>query len=120
MDDKTLLERAARSYWAGEIDDVMSFYWSEQEDTIVYIHADNQDHNGNDVELLWLPHTEEHDCMRLAAKLQINIDFQDSSAWHRFADGRLIQEHWGGDFDPCYKKAVVRAAAAIGSAHEAQ
>ena len=71
--DRELLELAAKAYWAGEIDDVMSFHWDEQEAAIVYTHADNQDHNGNDVELLWTPLADDGDALRLAAKLKLNV-----------------------------------------------
>lgn len=67
--DRELLELAARAYWDGEIDDVMSFRWDEQEQAIVYIHSDNQDHNGNDVELVWNPLVDDGDALRLAVKL---------------------------------------------------
>jgi len=46
-------------------------------------------------------------------KLDINIDFVDKCAWKRH-QGKLIQEYWGGDYDPSYKHAIVRAAAEIG------
>ena len=71
--DRELLELAAKAYWAGEIDDVMSFHWDEQEAAIAYTHADNQDHNGNDVELLWNPLADDGDALRLAAKLKLNV-----------------------------------------------
>ena len=47
MNDRELLEMAAKAYWAEELDD-MSFRWCENECCILYIHADNQDHNGAD------------------------------------------------------------------------
>ncbi len=64
---------------------------------------------------LWNPLSEDGagDTLRLAEKLGINIDFADQCAWKRLGDGSLIQEFWGGDYPPCYRHAIVRAAAEI-------
>ncbi|HET8695765.1 MAG TPA: hypothetical protein VFM33_13920 [Aquabacterium sp.] len=74
MSDRELLEKAARAYWGDEVDDVMSFHWDEEEQAICYIHADNQDHNGNDTELLWIPLDDLGDAMRIAVKLGISVE----------------------------------------------
>lgn len=118
--DRELLELAAKAYWAGEIDDVMSFYWDEQESAISYTHADNQDHNGNDVELLWNPLIDDGDALRLAVKLGISLAFLYSQLMGGFKRGvsaRLMDievEEWGDDIEDVTRIAIVRAAAEIG------
>jgi hypothetical protein len=62
----------------------------------------------------WNPLTNDGDALRLAVKLRITIDSNDCCAWSRGHFG-LIQEFWGGDYDPCYRRAIVRAAAEIGA-----
>lgn len=61
----------------------------------------------------WMPLDDDGDALRLAVKLGISIDMEDQSAWLR-NDNRLIEEYWGGDYDPCYLRAIVRAASEIG------
>ena len=62
------------------------------------------------------PLTDDGDALRLAMKCGINISMDDCVAWYRLNDSSntLIEECWGGDYDPCYRRAIVRAAAAIG------
>ena len=74
MKDRKLLELAAMAYWGSEIGDVCSIRWLEEDQCIGYMHADKQDHNGNDVELCWNPLTDDGDAFRLAVKLRIDID----------------------------------------------
>ena len=64
----------------------------------------------------WQPLTDDGDALRLAVKCGINISMDDCVAWYRLNDSSntLIEECWGGDYDPCYRRAIVRAAAAIG------
>lgn len=62
---------------------------------------------------LWNPLTDDGDALRLAVKCGINIDMDDQSAWIR-RDGFFVQEYWGGDYPPCYRHAIVRAAASLG------
>ena len=118
--DRELLELAAKAYWAGEIDDVMSFYWDEQESAISYAHADNQDHNGNDVELLWNPLTDDGDALRLAVKLGISVAFLYSQLIGGFKRGVSARhmdievEEWGDDIEDATRRAIVRAAAELG------
>jgi hypothetical protein len=76
MTEKELLEAAAKAYWGDEIDDVCSIRWLEADQAIGYTHADNQDHNGQDVELLWDPLIYDDDAFRLAAKLKIDIHYE--------------------------------------------
>ena len=65
----------------------------------------------------WNPLTDDGAALRLAVKLDISIDFVDKCAWKRH-QGKLIQEYWGGDYDPSYKHAIVRVAAAIAEQEE--
>ena len=60
----------------------------------------------------WNPLNNDGDALRLAVKCGININMDDQSAWQRRkSDLSLIQEYWGGDYDPCYRRAIVRVAA---------
>jgi hypothetical protein len=76
MSDRSLLEDAARAYWGSEIDDVCSIEWDEADSCIAFIHADNQDHNGHDVAMLWNPATNSADSSELEALCRIDIE------WH--------------------------------------
>ena len=80
---------------------------------------ENKDDNGwlTGGERAWNPLTDDGDALRLAVQLGITIDMVDQAAWKLInAGSTLIQEYWGGDYDPCYRRAVVRAAAEIGKA----
>ena len=127
--DRELLELAAKAYFAQDVaDGVCSFRWDEKEDAIFYIHADNQDHNGNDVELLWIPHADDGDALRLAVTLGIDIEFRKGEVWayrHAFADGECFtaterladhQPENCGTGCRATRLAIVRAAAHIGEA----
>lgn len=118
MSDRELLELAAKAYWFGEIDDVMSFYWDEQESAISYTHADNQDHNGNDVELLWNPLTDDGDALRLAVKLELNVLIDGMVCVARTGLPRNlgVTESLSMDNYSAARRAIVRAAAEIGKA----
>ena len=63
-----------------------------------------------DVPNSWNPAESDTDAILLALKLGINIDAQERSVWHRQYDGKLFQDYWGGEYDPSWKKAVVRLA----------
>lgn len=72
MTDRELLELAAKANWSEDLDD-MSIRWGDIDDCILFIHADNQDHNGADREFRWDPLNEDADALRLAVKLAIEI-----------------------------------------------
>jgi len=117
MTDHDLLELAAKAYWAGEIDDVVSIEWSDADRGILYTHADNQDHNGIDRAYVWNPLTDDGDALRLAVKLQIDVKQHGYYvvAWFEggyFGTGKIPHEG-----DPCAatRSAIVKAAAAIAS-----
>lgn len=118
--DRELLELAAKAYWAGEIDDVVSVEWNEESQSIIYTHASNQDHNGNDVELLWNPLTDDGDALRLAVKLGISVAFLYSQLMGGFKRGVSARhmdievEEWGDDIEDVTRRAIVLAAAEIG------
>lgn len=114
--DRELLELAAKAYWADEIDDV-SIRWSEQDEAILYIHADNQDHNGNDREFVWNPRYNGDDALRLAAKLHIHITISDHgrTVCRQGNEFRSCINHDGDEFDATCL-AIVTAAAEIGKA----
>lgn len=123
MTDRELLELAAKAYWGEEIDDVCSVRWSENDNAIVYMHGDNQDHNGRDVELCWNPLEWDHDALRLAVKLEIVVTPPIVSMGYGQATAKIIKTQkqvveWGDKRDPhaATRRAIVRAAAEIGRA----
>jgi len=61
----------------------------------------------------WNPLNDDAQLMQLARELKISIDYHDCYAWHRFANGDLIQEFWGGECGT-EAEAIMRAAALIG------
>lgn len=117
MEDKELLEKAAKAYWGEEIDDVCSIRWLEDECGIGYTHGDNQDHNGIDREFLWNPLTEDGDALRLAVKLGIQIDPSDEM--YVFAGRDMDTTELGycecknDDAMAAIRRAITRAAAAM-------
>lgn len=124
MDDRELLELAAKAYWGDEIDDVCSVRWLDYDQCIGYTHGDNQDHNGTDVELRWDPLTDDGDALRLAVALNIDIDFQcpgveayRSRNHEESFDGvaMFCPHEDGADEYANTRRAITRAAAAIGA-----
>lgn len=117
MSDRELLEAAAKAYWGDEIDDVCSIRWLDADEAIGYTHGDNQDHNGQDVEWLWNPITDDGDCARMESKLEIDVNW----GLHRvIASERnspevseLYADH-NGDKGKARRYASVRAATTIG------
>ena len=79
MTDRELLELAAKAYFGNEIDDVVSVDWCDSDECIEFAHADNQDHNGNDVWFLWNPLTDDGDALRLAVKLHMQVSITTES-----------------------------------------
>lgn len=127
MTDRELLELAAKAYWGAEIDDTCSVRWSENDDAIVYMHGDNQDHNGRDVELVWNPLESDHDAFRLAVKLRIDFYIGDDGGIATYAGyfdpainnrQRFAIEKHGADDFAATRRAIVRAAAEVGKAME--
>lgn len=118
MTDKELLELAAKAFWGSEIGDTCSVRWSEKDESICYMHGDNQDHDGRDVELCWNPLDWYHDALQLSVKLGISIEYV------RDSDGRIIGATTNGHEFECVNaadpgaatcRAIVRAAAEIGA-----
>lgn len=131
--DRELLEMAAKAYWGTEIDDVCTVRWLDEDQAIGYTHADNQDHNGCDLEFLWNPLTDDGDALRLAVSLLIQV-VQDRIGFVKVGwsvgfdsgtpsmDGRgpwylkeWLSDH-SGDRQAATRCAIVRAAAEIGKA----
>lgn len=110
MTDRELLELAALAYWGAEIDDVCSVCWLEEEQAVGYTHADNQDHNGCDVELVWNPITDDGDVFRLAVKLNL-LD-----APRMIHERDVLMFTKGVEKLEATRRAIVRAAAEIGKA----
>lgn len=115
--DRELLEMAAKAYWGDEIDDVCSVKWSEAEQAILYTHADNQDHNGQDQEFRWNPLEESHDTFELECRLRLRVTWYGNAVCVCRGDDKgaveFFAEH-GGDEQKARRRAGVRAAAAIG------
>jgi hypothetical protein len=122
MDDRELLESAARANWAQELaDDEVSIRYSEPNEGILYLHADNQDHNGHDHEFVWNPLIDDGDALRLAVKLNLRITIEDERCG-------CVTASWGDDYDnhavthsetpetaaSATRRAIVQAAAKIG------
>jgi len=126
MSDRELLEAAAQAFWAGEVED-MSIRWDDAEQCILYIHGDNQDHNGRDREFLWDPLNDDRDALRLAVKLNLWVNvYSPSQSTPQFTNAivqdpyhDVYEEH--GD-DPCAatRRAIVRVAAALATERAAQ
>ncbi len=118
--DRALLEAAARVYWGDEIDDVVSIEWSDADDCIIYTHADNQDHEGRDVALLWNPRDFDGDALLLAVKCEFRVTIiGDGMCEVATADTRPFKPvFWhdaDGDTAAATRHAITRAAAAIGA-----
>ena len=118
MTDRELLELAAKAYFHKEVEDgICSFWWDEKENAIVYINGENQDHNGNDVELLWIPLDEDGDALRLAVKLKMRVETNAEGAFAAILGP--FMEPWAFEFvgdDACAatRLAITRVAADFG------
>lgn len=113
--DRELLELAAKAFWGDEIDDV-SIRWGEQDNAILYIHADNQDHNGQDREFVWDPLTDDGDALRLAVKLSIDVlnssPILAQAVQHQtgaYGEALKYDDHYAAT-----RRAIVMAAAELG------
>ncbi len=120
MTDRELLELAAKAYWGDEIDDVVSIDWSEEDGCIAFTHADNQDHNGLDVAMLWNPLNDAGDALRLVVKLRMQIipgtyNEVEATAYARAgAEEAHEYVHYQQDLLAATRRAIVRAAAELG------
>jgi hypothetical protein len=100
MTDKELLELAAKAVWGDFADQMLQSGWN--------------------------PLTDDGDALRLAVKLQIDIEWRDGEVWayrHASADGDCFSAiEAAADHDPeiigtgdrATRRAITRAAAAIG------
>lgn len=143
LTDRELLERAAKAFWSRDLaDDLVSIRYSEADEGILYLHADNQDQNGLDREFRWNPLLEDADALQLAVKLNLHAmrssgshidcygekapfdqDGEDNSTWSRLADcwfSEGMQAHcessgwpWEPDQLAATRRAIVRAAASL-------
>lgn len=125
MELREMLDLAALAFWGDEIDDVCSIRWLDAEGCIGYTHADNQDHNGNDVELCWSPHTDDGDSRRL--EVALGMDVVQHSALSEglldvavFAGERCAIEPHGDDPLAATRMAVLRCAAEVGKSIRAE
>ncbi|SSW67227.1 hypothetical protein AVE30378_02514 [Achromobacter veterisilvae] len=112
--DRELLELAARANWAQEVaDDEISLRYCEINDGILYLHADNQDHNGHDREFVWNPLTDDGDNRRLQVKLGLGLVPLEGGGWGCITWDHGEEVTLATDFDP--NRAIVRGAAEIGA-----
>lgn len=116
--DRELLELAAKAYWGDEIDDVCSIRWLEIDQCIGYTHGENQDHNGQDVELCWNPRDNDGDSFRLLNSLELELRHVHGAAHAGLAGRFWCTESWfpSDDKHAATRRAVLRAAAEIGRA----
>jgi len=115
--DRELLDLAAKAYWGDEIDDVCSIRWSDADNCILYMHSDNQDHNGLDVELRWNPLEENYDTFELQVKLEFTVNIGGGCVFvSRYENEPVIIEPFNPNIDRVVKVrlAITRAAAEIG------
>lgn len=126
MTDRELLELAARANWMHELaNEEVSFRYDEKEGGILYIHADNQGHNGLDREFLWNPLEQDYDALRLAVKLRLDVEFHQDNGGAvsainydlcRSSNMRLqgAGVDFNGDEFSATRRAITKAAADIG------
>lgn len=111
--DRELLELAAKAFWA---DEEVSTRFDDREDGLLYIHADNQDHEGVDREFVWNPLEHSEQALQIVAKLKLHIGMESNvaNAWARDDYGNfqtLVLEHFGDE--AALRRAIVLAAAAV-------
>ncbi|VFR32407.1 hypothetical protein BER2_1681 [plant metagenome] len=83
--DKELLLLAAHANWAEDVkNDEVGIRYCEREEAILYLHADNQDHNGVDREFRWNPLEEDGDALQLAVKLRMGVTHNDPRGQKRY------------------------------------
>lgn len=118
MTDRELIELAAKANWESEIDEV-SMRWCDSDQCVLYIHADNQDHNGVDREFRWNPLEDDGDALRLAVKLDIHISLYGRDAgmntWVIDGEAETFDSDYGDDPCAAVRRLIVRAAAFIGA-----
>ncbi len=123
--DRELLELAAKANWSEDLED-MSIRWGDLDGCILYIHADNQDHNGIDREFRWDPLNEDADAFVLAMRLELGVvckrekdPYEKNRSVvtdpYRVGQLRIVEMH-KGDPEAATRRAIVRAAAEIGRA----
>lgn len=111
MTDRELLEAAAKAFWA---DDEVSTRFDEREDGLLYIHADNQDHNGSDREFVWNPLHDDGDALRLAVRLGLGNRVLCLSIGGQKTACEFNYVAHGSDAYAATRRAIVTAAAEIG------
>ncbi|CUJ52906.1 Uncharacterised protein [Achromobacter xylosoxidans] len=73
-------------------------------------------HRGSDERKTWLPLTDDGDALRLAVKLNLWLHVEEYGASARRAGGAWLgcEAHLHGGIEAATRRAIVRAAAAIG------
>ena len=72
--------------------------------------------SSDDIDYEWNPLTDDGDALRLAVKLNINITNSAFGVDATMTGSAISFEGWGADRLSATRRAIVRAAAAIGSA----
>ncbi len=119
--DRELLELAAKAFWGDQIDDVCLVRWLDADEAIGYTYGENQDHNGQDVELVWNPLDDDGDALRLSCCLEIDLAYRVVSQIRveALAPGgpRIVEVYdQSNGRSAATRRAIVRVAAAIGKA----
>jgi hypothetical protein len=129
MTDRELLELAARANWSQDLaNDEVGLRYSEPDEGILYLHADNQDHNGHDREFVWNPLESNHDAFELAVKLRIAPVFHEDHVFTGYETVKSarrsyhnpITERFGTDAAAAVRRAIVRRAAVLGERLEVE
>lgn len=109
-EDKNLIELAAKA--AG----LKNYrYCPEEEGLHACIGYDDED----GCTVVWMPHLDDGDALRLAVKLRIHISPRLDHVEARFFDGaawNCFKERYGDNENAATRRAIVRAAAEIGKA----
>ena len=117
MEDKELIELAAKAYGFGDPEG--NFVWTESEYPL------GSKTNGAlwnymgwcDTAELWNPLTDDGDALRLAVNIGISIEVSDYGVDAVIQSGRKF-EGWGSCIECATRRAITRAAAQIGKEME--
>ena len=113
MEDKELLELAAK---AAGMFVKKNFYGIDDEDQFVGLKVKLSKESPRYLAYLWNPLTDDGDALRLAVKLDMNIEVWNpfKEVWAVAEGYDVIEEPWGEDKLAATRRAIVRAASEIG------
>lgn len=112
---KELLELAAKAAgitgeWVEDFNPTHDYFYSGSRSGFYF------DETGNDDFRVWNPLTDDGDALRLAVKLDMQVDISAGEVWvmHSSLLSMIIESLEGADPYAATRRAIVRAAAAIG------